>query len=87
MKTKNAHRLHRLTQRGWHPQPIIAAGIRTCWRKNPGMKTRFCNREIQIKPLKKISVISVICGLIKVKENKNETKKIENQAQRSNRGY
>jgi hypothetical protein len=25
---KMVHRLHRLTQRGWHPQPIIAAGIR-----------------------------------------------------------
>ena len=32
---------------GWHPQPIIAAGIRKCRKKNLGMKTRFCNRVIQ----------------------------------------
>jgi hypothetical protein len=25
---KKVHRLHRFTQRGWHPQPIIAEGIR-----------------------------------------------------------
>ena len=37
-----------ITQRGWHPQPIIAAGIRKCRRKNLGIKTRFGNRVIQI---------------------------------------
>jgi hypothetical protein len=36
-----------ITQRGWHPQPIIAAGIRKCRRKNLGMKTRFGNIVIQ----------------------------------------
>jgi hypothetical protein len=58
------HRLHRFTQRGWHPQPIIAAGIRICRSKNFGMKTRFCNIVIQIikTGYKKICVICVICG-------------------------
>jgi hypothetical protein len=44
---------YRLTQRGWHPQPIISAGIRKCRRKNLGMKTRFCNRVIQMVTDKK----------------------------------
>jgi hypothetical protein len=65
MKRKMVHRLHRLTQRGWHPQPIIAVGIRKYRRENFGMKTRFCNIVIQVIKIKKISVICVICGLTK----------------------
>jgi ribosomal protein L44E len=58
------HRLHRLTQRGWHPQPIIAAGIRKFRRRDFGMSTRFCNIVIKIKKKTKIiHVICEICGL------------------------
>ena len=57
-KIKMAHRLHRLTLRGWHPQPIIAAGIRKRRRKNFGIKTRFIKIVIQIIKRKKISVNS-----------------------------
>jgi hypothetical protein len=32
-----------VTLRGWHPQPIIAAGIRKFQGKNSGMKTRLVN--------------------------------------------
>jgi hypothetical protein len=38
-------------QRGWHPQPIIAVGIRKYRRKNFGLKTRFYIILIQIKNL------------------------------------
>jgi anaerobic selenocysteine-containing dehydrogenase len=38
------------TKRGWHPQPIIAAGIRKFRRKNFGMKTRISNGVIQKYP-------------------------------------
>jgi hypothetical protein len=34
-------------QRGWRPQPIIAAGIRKCRKKNFGMRTRFLKTVIQ----------------------------------------
>jgi hypothetical protein len=48
MRTKTVHRLHRLAQRGWHPQPITASGIRECWRENFGVKTRFLEIVVQI---------------------------------------
>lgn len=53
-------------QRKWHPQPIIAAEIRNFRRKNPGLKTWFCNivrEDIQRKNYKrKLGVFCVPCG-------------------------
>jgi len=45
---KISHGLHGFAQSGWHPQPIIPAGIRTHRKKNPGIKTRFQKKVIQM---------------------------------------
>jgi hypothetical protein len=53
-------------QRGWLPHPIIAGGTREFQRKNPGVKTRFCNiviEDIQRKNDKrKVGVLCVLYG-------------------------
>jgi hypothetical protein len=56
MKTKIVHRLHRLAQREWHPQPIIAEGISKCRREKSWNENKILHDSNADIKIKKISV-------------------------------